>query len=90
MKWIKDIRTDTKAWLKNLFRWSENTVNEFDETIMINDCFSTYLQKIVADKLKPAPDPIVITKTTPKPADDLNIKQPDQSIRALSPLKQII
>lgn len=90
MKWIKNIRADTKAWLKNLFGLSGNAVKEFDETIMINDCFSTYLQKIVADKLNPAPDNIDVIKTTKESANDFNIKHSDQSIRNLSPLKQVL
>ncbi len=85
MKWIKNIAINNKTWLKKIFGWSENISKEFDETILINDCFSTYLQKIAADQLKPPPDKIAIIKTTKEPARILIINQSDQSITTLSP-----
>ncbi|MDD3305731.1 MAG: hypothetical protein PHO29_01340 [Acetobacterium sp.] len=77
MKWLKDIKTTTRPWLTFLSRFAASTTDEPDDTAIINEYFATYLQNMAADRIKP-----VSCKTS--------LKQPEKSLRALSPLKQVL
>lgn len=90
MKWIRDIKTNTKPWLTFLSGFSMSTVDEPDDTAIINAYFATYLQNMAADQIKTVS---CETDLFYKKHDDTceeNLRRPEKSMRALSPLKQVV
>ena len=53
MKWLKDIKANTRPWLAFLSGSAANTSDEPDDTAIINQYFATYLQNVAADRIKP-------------------------------------
>lgn len=51
MKWLKDIKANTRPWLAFLSGSAANTSDEPDDTAIINQYFATYLQNVAADRI---------------------------------------
>jgi len=89
MKWIKDIKANTRPWLAFLSGFVASTSDEPDDTAIINAYFATYLQNVAADQLKPVSCENDLSYKKHIDSCDLNTKH-SEPLRALSPLKQIL
>ena len=90
MKWIKDIKANTRPWVTFLSGFAASTSDEPDETAVINDYFATYLQKMAADRIKPISCVDNLSHKAGEEPSEGNLNHTDKPLRTLSPLKQLI
>lgn len=90
MKWLKDIKINYRPWLTFLSGSSADTADKPDDTAIINAYFAIYLQNIAADRINS--DSAQVDLITEKYTDtcETNLAHPEKTLRALSPLKQVL
>lgn len=87
MKWLKDIKANTRPWLAFLSGSAANTSDEPDDIALINQYFATYLQNMVADQLKSVSGNNNLSYKKHIDSCEMNAKL-SETLRALSPLNQ--
>ena len=90
MKWIRDIKANTRPWIAFLSGFTVNTSDGPDDTAIINAYFATYLQNVAADQIKPVSCQTDLLSKKPVDSCDANSKHSEKPLRALSPLKQVV
>lgn len=90
MKWLKDIKANTRPWLAFLSGSAVNTSDEPDDTAIINQYFATYLQNVAADRIKPVSGKTNLLYKKHNDCGDANAKHSETPLRVLSPLKQVL
>lgn len=90
MKWIKDMKANTRPWLAFLSGFAASSSNEPDDTAIINEYFATYLQNVAADRIKLVSNETDLLYKKQDDSCDANSKHPDKPLRVLSPLKQVL
>jgi hypothetical protein len=90
MKWLKDIKTNTRPWLTFLSGFTASTTNEPDDTAIINAYFAIYLQTVVADRINPVSCQTDLLYKKYDDSCELNTKISEKPLRTLSPLKQVL
>lgn len=90
MKWLKNLKTSNKSWLTYLSKLATNTIEKPDDSVLVNDCFATYLQKMATDSAKPLPSEDILLSDESLIINKPNTKHADKLLNTLSPLKQAV
>lgn len=90
MKWLKDIKINSRPWLTFLSGSSAGTADKPDDTAIINAYFATYLQNIAVDRINSDSAQADLINEKYNDICETNLTPPEKTLRALSPLKQVL
>lgn len=89
MKWINDMKLNTKNWANFISGLNLSTSDEVKDTVMLTDCFSLYLQNVAIEKADPVDVPGDKKAPESYTVNMQEQKHATETFRGLIPLKQV-